>query len=97
MMIQVSGTAPMAMNNEFDDAGLMRRREASNNDASPKRSANSDGPGPRPADHPASPDWGSETLWRVLADLEQVIVVLAEVFPRIRPFRRKLSHNDSLN
>jgi hypothetical protein len=36
-------------------------------------------------------------LWRVLAEFEQVIVVLAEVFPRIRLFRRKLSHNDSLN
>lgn len=44
---------------EFDDAGLMRRREASINDlpiAEDERRFRWPAPGPRPADHPGIPD-----------------------------------------
>jgi nuclear transport factor 2 (NTF2) superfamily protein len=44
---------------EFDDRGLMRRREASINDvpiAEPERKFFWPAPGPRPADHPGIPD-----------------------------------------
>lgn len=44
---------------EFDDRGLMRRREASVNDvaiAEPDRRFHWPAPGPRPADHPGIPE-----------------------------------------
>ncbi|MFO0879041.1 MAG: nuclear transport factor 2 family protein [Gemmataceae bacterium] len=44
---------------EFDDRGLMRRREASINDVAIREDERTffwPGPGPRPADHPGIPD-----------------------------------------